>query len=58
MTIPFVEKWNQHKIAQKLYPLSLKDRKFLDKIYNTLHKQGRIEWVTKPIAFTTSIFVI
>ena len=58
MVVLFTKGWNNKRIAQKPYPLSAKDRELVNETYNELHKQSRMEWVTKPTVFATLIFVI
>ena len=58
MIVPLVDNWNNQKIAQKPYPVGVRDWEVIDAIYNKLHAQGRMEWVTKLTAFTIPIFVV
>lgn len=58
MTIPLVEGWQKQKIAAKAYPLGIKDREFLDRTFDELHRQGRMEWVTNPTPFGCPCFVV
>lgn len=38
MMIPLVEGWQKQKIATKPYPLGIKDREFLDRTFDELHR--------------------
>ena len=57
MRVPLVDGWNNVKLAQKQYPASHTERELIDKTYNELHRQGRVEWVNEPTPFATPLFV-
>jgi hypothetical protein len=42
----------------KVYPLSQKDRDFVDKEFDKLHEQGQINWTTQPTPFGFPLFVV
>ena len=44
--------------AAKVYPLKPADREFLDKEFNKLHDQGRMEYTSQPTPFGWPVFVI
>lgn len=58
MKIPLIKGWQNHKLSTRPYPLSKKDRNFLDQTYDALHKQGQLEWVNEPTPFAQPVFVI
>src|SRR5437762_11984550 len=35
--------------AAKVYSLGLKDKAFVDKEFDKLHEQGKLEWTTRPM---------
>jgi hypothetical protein len=43
MKVPLVEGYQNAKLNTRPYPLSRKDKDYLDKIHDALHAQGRIE---------------
>lgn len=42
----------------KVYPLGLRDRQIVDKTFDELHKQGRLEWTSQPTPFSYPVFVV
>ena len=60
MEIPLVENWrkNYNPRQAKVYPLGTKDRQEVDKMFNKLHEQGRMEWTTNATPFTYPCFVV
>ena len=58
MKIPLVEGWQSQKVTTRAYPLSKKDREVLDHTFNTLHDQGRMEYVDEPTPFAHPVLVM
>jgi hypothetical protein len=58
LRIPLVDGWQSFKLTMKVYPLSQKDRDFVDKEFDKLHRQGRINWTTQPTPFGFPVFVV
>ena len=58
MKVPLVDGWQRHKLASRPYPLSIKDKAVVDKIYDTLHDQGRMRWAHEPGPFAQAVFVV
>ena len=58
MKIPLVEGWQTAKLNSRHYPLSQKDRAFLDLTHDKLHDQGRLEWALDPTPFAHPCFVV
>ena len=42
----------------KIYPLGFKDREVIDKVFNELHSQGRLEWTKESTPFSFPVFVV
>jgi len=58
MKIPLVEGWENQKIANRSYPLSKKDLKVVDKVFDDLHDQSKMEWVNEATPFGAPFFVV
>lgn len=58
MTIPLVEGWDRTNLSTKPYPLSAVDRKVVDKVFDKLHDEGKMDWNTKPTPFGFPVFVV
>ena len=58
MRVPLVEGWQNQKIKSRMYPLSSRDREVLDKVFNELHRQGKMVYATKPTPFAHPVFVV
>ena len=58
LRIPLVDEWQSTKLTTKVYPLSQKDRDFVDKEFDKLHEQGRMDWTTQPTPFGFPVFVV
>ena len=59
MRIPLKPGW-EDKVdgSAKTYPVGEKDRKVIDKTFDELHDQGRLEWTTESTPFSYPIFVV
>ncbi len=59
MKIPLQENW-QSKISgkAKVYPLGIKDKEVVDKTFDELHRQGRLDWTTQATPFSYPVFVV
>ena len=44
--------------ASKVYPLGPRDQAIVDKEFNRLHEQGKMEWTTKPTRHSYPVFVV
>jgi hypothetical protein len=44
--------------AFKVYLLSIKDKKVVDKTFNKLHEQDRMSWTTTSTPFSYPVFVV
>jgi hypothetical protein len=58
MTVPLIENWYEHKVSQRPYACGLKDQRFIDEVFDNLHRQGRMEWVKQPTPFSAPVFVV
>jgi len=56
MTIPL--KPDTKVETTKIYPLKIRDREFVDEIFNKLYKERKIEYSNKPTPHDYPIFVI
>lgn len=59
MTVQLRDDW-QDKLSTKVkvYPLGIKDRAVVDKVFDELHKQGRLEWTKNATPFSFPVFVV
>ena len=59
MRIPLKPGWEE-KVdgSAKTYPLGEKDRKVIDKTFDELHDQGRLEWTAESTPFSYPVFVV
>lgn len=58
LKIPLVEGWQKMKLASRGYPLSRKDRAFLDEHHEKLYEKGRFEQALEPSPFASAMFVV
>ena len=60
MNIPLIENWQDvYKPGQaRVYPVGQKDRDVIDKAFDKLHDQGRMEWTSESTPFTYPCFVV
>lgn len=60
MEILLLENWRElyNPRQAKVYPLGAKDRHEVDKVFNKLHAQDRMEWTTSATPFTYPCFVV
>lgn len=58
MTIPLVDGWDPTKVAAKVYSTREKDRVEIDKAFDKLHDQGRMEFSNDPTPFAYPVFVV
>lgn len=60
MTIPLRPDWEKlgANLAHKVYPLSNRDQVVVDKNFDKLHVQQRMEWSTLPTPFAFPVFVV
>ena len=58
MKIPLVDGWQHHKLASRPYPLSIKDKAAVNRIYDKLHSQNRMRWAHEPGLFAHAVFVV
>lgn len=49
---------NARLTGVRMYQQSPDDRKLIDKIFNLLHEQGKMEWSTDPTQYGSPVFVI
>ena len=42
----------------KVYPLGIKDREVIDKTFDEMYEQGRLEWTTQVTPFSFPVFVV
>ena len=59
MRIPLKPGW-EDKVdgSAKTYPLGEKDRQVVDKTFDELHDQGRLEWTAESTPFSYPVFVV
>ena len=60
MDIPLLENWRDlyNPCQAKVYPLGVKDREEVDKLFDKLHEQDRMEWTASSTSFTYLCFVV
>ncbi|KAL8366740.1 hypothetical protein RB595_010549 [Gaeumannomyces hyphopodioides] len=58
MRVPLAEGYQKANLASKAYPVSKKNRDFVDGKRDELHAQGRMEWVHEPSPFAQPVFVV
>ncbi len=58
MKIPLIENYHTIKMTSRAYPLSKKDRDFLDEMNDKLHEQKRLEWVREACEFAHPVFIV
>ncbi len=60
MDIPLLDNWRDlYKPGQaRVYPLGQKDREVIDKEFDKLHSQDRMEWTTTATPFSFPCFVV
>lgn len=44
--------------AAKVYPLGPRDQNFVDKVFDELHSQSKMEWTTRPTPHGYPVFVV
>ena len=59
MKLPLRHDW-QDKVSgkAKIYPLGIRDREVIDKVFDELHEQGRLEWTKEATPFSFPVFVV
>ena len=60
MEIPLVDNWQEiYKVGQiRVYLVDIRDKEVIDKVFDKLHKQGRIKWTTISTLFSFPCFVV
>ena len=60
MDIPLVDNWREvYKPGQaRVYPVGQRDKDVIDKEFDKLHEQGRMEWTTTATPFSFPCFVV
>jgi hypothetical protein len=58
MRIPLINGWQSHKIPTKVYPLSKRNRKVVNKTFDKMHRQGHIKRSDQLTLFGFPIFVV
>ena len=60
MEISLVENWQEiYKAGQaRVYPVGVRDKEVIDKAFDKLHEQGRMEWTTTSTPFSFPCFVV
>lgn len=59
LSIPLIPNWeSKRKFYVKVYPLSPKGRALVDKEFDRLHQQGRMEWTKRATPFASPVFVV
>ena len=60
MEIPLVDNWEQlYKPGQsRVYPVGKRDKEVIDREFDKLHTQGRMEWTTTATPFSFPCFVV
>ena len=56
MSIPIIP--NAKPEPAKVYPLSPEDRRFVDKEFDLLHRQGKLSWTSGPTPYAFPCFVV
>ena len=46
------------KVGAKLYNLSIKDREFLDYIFDDLYEEGKLAWMIDLTLFGSLVFIV
>lgn len=60
MKIPLLDNWRKNYKSEqvKVYSVEQQDCEIIDKAFDTLQKQNRLEWTTSATSFTYSCFMI
>ena len=59
MRLSLKSDWESRVKGQaKVYPLGLKDREVIDRTFDELHRQGRLEWTKSSTPFSYPVFVV
>ena len=60
MKFPLKSDWKSriNEKNVKIYPLEIRDKKVIDRIFDEFYKQGRFIWITQSTFFNYFIFVI
>jgi hypothetical protein len=58
LKVPLVDGWQNAKLNSRPYPLSRKDLECLNKTFDPMHEQGRMQWVDEPSPFAHPVFVV
>lgn len=58
LRVDLVEGWQDQLKTIRPYPLSAKDRKFLDEVHDALHIQGKMSFQDDPTAIACPVFVV
>ena len=59
MRIPLRADWESKITGKpKVYPLGIKDRAIVDKVFDKLQRQGRLEFTKQPTPFCFPVFIV
>lgn len=59
MKIPLKKDWQSRVNSRaKIYPLGIKDREVVDRVFDELHEQGRLEYTKNATPFSYPVFVV
>ncbi|KAH5621114.1 hypothetical protein HBI23_240920 [Parastagonospora nodorum] len=57
MQVPLKQGWENHKFSTKVYPVGAKDKEVIDKVFDKLHDDGRMDWAQRFTPFGVPVFV-
>jgi hypothetical protein len=57
MRIPLKLGWENQNMFTQVYPLSLRDKEEVDKTFDRLHEQDKVEWPAGLTPFGFPVFV-
>lgn len=58
MRVPLVENWQNMKIAARKYPLGIRHRAAVDRVFDDLQSKGLMEYYDGPSPFAQAVFVV
>ena len=58
MPINLKSNWIDHHKINRVYFVDVKNQKFIDEIFDKLHKQNKMKWSNSSIFFDYSVFVV
>lgn len=56
--INLVDDWYKLKASGYIYPLRIEDQRIVDKIYDKIYDDGKLNWILRPTLFSYPVFVV